>query len=87
MTVFDRDRGAARCRVEDEPVVDAAVTDYLDSGGRRDRLLALTTTGGCPYKILASHITSWALCTLEAVATEAELDADIKAHEKPWATD
>ena len=87
MCVFDRDRGMARCRIEDESVVDAAVTEYLDSGGTRDRVLSLTYTGGGEYKILASQVSSWGTCSLEACEIEAELDAAIRAKEKPWAPD
>lgn len=87
--LFTRDGDDARLALADEPVIDAAVTQWVDSGRTRDRLLMLTTTGGAAYRVLASDITSWMESTPESRERErainTALDAEVPA--EPWRED
>lgn len=52
--------GSPWCLVEsDEPRIDAAVTDYLNSCGMKDRLIDLTTVDGFDVKMPVSRIANW----------------------------
>ena len=58
---------------EDEPRIDAAVSQWIDSGETRDTLLLLTFTGGDPFKLRASCISAWMLSTPEGRRREWEI--------------
>lgn len=58
----------------EEPRIDAAVSDYVDSGGGRDRLLQLDAMDGDRLKILASSIRSWFISTPEGRRRNIELE-------------
>lgn len=49
----------------EEPRINAAVQEYVDSGKTRDRILCLTMTDGREYYTLVSRISSWAVSTPE----------------------
>ncbi len=81
----DTGDGAVRLEATDEPIVDAAVQRYVDSGKTIDSLLSLTSTGGDSFKVLASSISSWTVSTPAARDREREIDAAMEAEGgEPW---
>lgn len=80
LIVFTHDQSALRMEIDREPVLDAALTAYVDSGKTRDTLLQFTcVSSGEPAAVLASHITGWERSTPAGRAREAEFDAAVAA--------
>lgn len=66
LTVWEKGGEMYTVEADDEPRIDAAVTQYIDSGESRDTLLRLTFTDGREYTVRASQIVSWATSTPES---------------------
>jgi hypothetical protein len=65
----------------DEGALDGAVSRYLDSGCTRDELLCLTFSEGGRYRVRASRVVGWWLCTAEhtrrnLIRTEAQKETE-----------
>lgn len=65
LQIFTVDRMEIKTMAEDEPVIDAAVSRWVESGKTRDTLLMLTCIDGELYKLLASMACSWTISTPE----------------------
>lgn len=65
LTVWEEGGELYTVEIADEPRIDAAVSQHVDSGGTRDALLHLTFTDGREYTVRASRIVSWAASTPE----------------------
>lgn len=96
LRVFDQNGSYCYAKIEEEPRIDAAVTQYVSSGGSRDSVIDIELQEGATYKILASHITGWFVSTpdtrrerirLNKLMNEEEdriaEDVGIKPH-NPW---
>lgn len=59
---------------EEEPRIDAAVSQWIDSGGTRDTILRLTLVDGDTFTLRASTIDSWLLSTPEGRRRSHEWD-------------
>lgn len=89
LMVYDQDNGCCRCEIGEAPVIDAAVTAYLDSGKTHDQVMHLAQIDGATYRILVSCISSWVDSTPEIRAREYEREATMKAERpaEPWKED
>lgn len=76
LRIYDVNDGVVVCVPEDEPRLDAAVTDYVDSGCTRDRVVDLTLREGVSYKLRASQVASWFVSTPESRRERASIDAE-----------
>lgn len=65
LVVMECDGSSTDIDPSEESRLDAAVTGYVDSGGTRDVVLSLTMSEGGQYRILASRVVGWWLCTPE----------------------
>lgn len=63
LTVWEEDGSSYTVDEADEPRLDAAVSQYIDSGGTRDTLLSLDFTDGRTFRVKASRIAGWSLST------------------------
>ena len=84
LAVYSDDDGFARVPLCEEGKLDAMVTEYLDSGGTRDKLIHLDTLDGVRYVVRASSVTSWYVSTPEGRARQNEINAALKAESAPW---
>lgn len=84
--VYTRGDGYVLISLDDEPELDATMTKYLET--MTDELLSLTLLSGSTYKVRASQITSWYLCTPAEREREAEIDEALKKESgAPWEKD
>lgn len=82
---LDGDGEPWRCEADDEPRLDAAVTQWCDSGETRDTVVLLTTTGGALFKARASRVTAWILSTPADRERERAVSEALKAEGGlPW---
>lgn len=63
LTVWESDGMTYTVEIQEEPRIDVAVSQFIESGGTRDSLLHLNMTDGRCYVVRASVITSWAIST------------------------
>ena len=82
LRVWDTDGGIAEVHEHEEPRIDAAVSQYLSSGRTHDTILDLTMISGAEYKILASCVTSWMLCTPETREANLRQELAMRDEEK-----
>ena len=66
LRVWDAQGMLINLDIHDEPRIDAAVTEWVDSGRTKDTVLHLTTLEGVPYTTLASNMVAWAHSTPES---------------------
>lgn len=78
LKVYDTSEGMICCSAEDEPRVDAAVSAYVDSGGR-DRIIEVTLLEGVTFKLLASTVTAWFVSTPATRKARVEINANAEA--------
>jgi hypothetical protein len=83
LLVYDKYQSFTRIELADESTIDAAVEQYISSGGTRDTLLLLTTVSGAMYKIPASNFSNWIVTTPEIRTASRALDAALRAEEPP----
>lgn len=80
LTLWDNDDERIALVPEDEPQIDAAVANYLETG--RDAILHLTTSDGSAFRMLASSVKSWLVTTAEqrlrAITLEHALDTEVR---------
>ena len=85
--VYSDDGGYVCAVPEDEPMLDAAVQAYLDSGETRDTLVHLTLLDGDRCVVRASHVTSWVTSTPDGRTRGAAIDAVLKSSRPTWQDD
>ena len=79
LQLFEKD-GNISLSPSEEPRINAAVSDFIDSGWSRDKLLDLSLLSGQIYYTRASNIFSWLISTPEHRREEAE-------HKAAWDTE
>ena len=83
LKVYEPD-GHVQVLPEDEPRINAAVGDWIDSGDTRDRLLDLTLIDGGAYYTKASRIMSWVLSTPETRRRGWEIQKAMKDEDEAY---
>lgn len=87
MSVWTRDGEACDCLLDDESMLDAAVTRWAIE--KRDELLHLTALSRARYRVLASEVTSWLVSTPETRERGRVLGEQLQAElpaVQPWET-
>lgn len=84
LMVWTRGDGVCRVALDEAPLIDAAVTTYVDSGRHRDAVLHVAAAHGGTYRVLASEITSWMESTPATRAEEREIEALLAAERPEW---
>lgn len=84
--IFEDD-GNICVRPEQESRINAAVSQYVDSGGTRDTLLDLETLAGETYYTKASRITSWYVSTPETRRKIIEVEKLLEDEKKAFQAD
>lgn len=84
LLVFDRQNGRCEVALEEEPVIDAAVTAWVDSGRQRDRVLSLRTVNGTTWRVLASEVSNWIDSTPASRALATARENALKAEVPDW---
>lgn len=82
ITVWDTSGERTSVCIDDEPRVDAAVSQWIASGRTQDTLLDLTTPEGVSFKCLASSIISWYTSSPEGRRRLKELNQELDAEDK-----
>lgn len=73
-TMVYMDDGACFDVMDSMDRVDAAITEYVDSGGRRESLVNLMSMDGDPLRLLASRIVGVGLSTPAGRLRKAKID-------------
>lgn len=80
LRLFEVDGSSMRIDAERSGSIDAAVSNYLDTG--RDSLLHLMTLSGESFVVRASRITSWWVSTPEGRETSLRHDKEERDEEQ-----
>lgn len=80
--VWDTSAQPTTVNADEEPRIDAAVSQWLASGKTQDTLLDLVTPEGATYKCLASIIVGWYCSTPETRRKRLELNKELDDTDK-----
>ena len=69
IALFDKDNGRAWVDPQEENLLDAEYSAYLDSGKTKDKLLTLKLMDGDLFKIACSNISNWSIRSMYGILT------------------